>query len=678
MAKISVVIPIYNVEKYIKDCLESICNQTFKDIEIICVNDGTPDNSMKIVEKIAKKDKRIVIINKKNGGLSSARNAGIDAAKSEYIYFIDSDDCLKENALELLYNKLSNENLDTLFFDAENIYENEEDKENSFVEDSYYKRQFVYDGEYTGQQLFKALRNNNEYRASACLQINRLSLIKDNNIRFVEGIIHEDELFTINVCLLSKKASHLKECLYLRLVQGNSIMASSKYIKRSYGYFKALISAIDLISKYAEKEYLPIFKAYLNELHNSSSKYYKMMSRIEDQEDRKRQVDEFKDNLETKERLIFDLLIEKNVYQLNRIGNLEKKLKAQNSIKFLLKKRIAKYSGRIKSRFRDIWYKLTNKRFVSIIIPVYNCEDYLRECLDSLKKQTLKDIEIICIDDESTDSSYEILQEYAKEDKRFRVFQQKHSNAGNARNLGISKARGVYLLFLDSDDFFDENLCKKTYHFANFYKTDVLLFTAYRYDHQTKSIENYKTLLNTDYITPKTVYSGKDLKEHLYHITSSCPWTKLFSKKFVKKHNLQFQALPNSNDVYFVRSGLALADRIMAINEKLVYYRINAGGNTQAKKHKNPLSFIEAYKKVKGKLEEEGVFEDFYQTYMNVLVTEIVFNYNSTKTEEAKKNILDYLKKQGLKELGIEKINEDLIYAHERYKEYKEIMNIKN
>ena len=99
MVKVSVVIPIYNVEEYIEECLCSVLNQTLKDIEIVCVNDGTKDNSMSIVEKYKGQDDRIVIVNKENGGLSSARNAGIEQAEGEYIYFLDSDDFIAENTL---------------------------------------------------------------------------------------------------------------------------------------------------------------------------------------------------------------------------------------------------------------------------------------------------------------------------------------------------------------------------------------------------------------------------------------------------------------------------------------------------------------------------------------------------------------------------------------------------
>ena len=109
--KVSLVIPVYNVEKYIRQCLESVIDQTLKDIEIIIVNDGTRDNSMEIVEEYIS-DERIKIINKENGGLSSARNTGILAAQGKYICFIDSDDFIEKTMMEELYNKIEETNSD--------------------------------------------------------------------------------------------------------------------------------------------------------------------------------------------------------------------------------------------------------------------------------------------------------------------------------------------------------------------------------------------------------------------------------------------------------------------------------------------------------------------------------------------------------------------------------------
>ena len=104
MPKISVIIPVYNVEKYLSRCLDSVCSQTFNDIEIICINDCSPDNSAEILQEYAEKDKRIRIINKeKNGGLSAARNSGFAVATGEYIYFLDSDDWIELDFLEKMY-----------------------------------------------------------------------------------------------------------------------------------------------------------------------------------------------------------------------------------------------------------------------------------------------------------------------------------------------------------------------------------------------------------------------------------------------------------------------------------------------------------------------------------------------------------------------------------------------
>lgn len=112
--KISIIIPVYNVELYLEKCLNSIINQTYKNIEIICINDGSKDNSLNILKKYQKKDKRITIIDKKNNGLSSARNNGIKVSTGEYITFVDSDDWLEKNAIEILYNTIKKENVDVV------------------------------------------------------------------------------------------------------------------------------------------------------------------------------------------------------------------------------------------------------------------------------------------------------------------------------------------------------------------------------------------------------------------------------------------------------------------------------------------------------------------------------------------------------------------------------------
>ena len=116
--RVSIIIPIYNVEQYIEECLLSAMRQTLKEIEIICVNDGSTDDSMGIVRKYAREDPRIRIVEKENGGLSSARNAGMDAAKGEYILFLDSDDWILPETLEEIYDSAVKNDLDNVYFNA--------------------------------------------------------------------------------------------------------------------------------------------------------------------------------------------------------------------------------------------------------------------------------------------------------------------------------------------------------------------------------------------------------------------------------------------------------------------------------------------------------------------------------------------------------------------------------
>lgn len=113
---ISVIMPVYNVENYIEKCLDSVCNQSFKDLEIICVNDGSTDNSLKLLEDYAKRDSRIKIITQENGGIGHARNTGLKNATGEYVLFVDSDDFLCENSLDELYYNINSNNSDLVIF----------------------------------------------------------------------------------------------------------------------------------------------------------------------------------------------------------------------------------------------------------------------------------------------------------------------------------------------------------------------------------------------------------------------------------------------------------------------------------------------------------------------------------------------------------------------------------
>ena len=220
--KVSVIIPVYNVEDYIEKCLDSVVNQTLKEIEIIVVNDGAKDNSMKKIEKYFS-DSRIKIINKQNGGLSSARNAGLKIAKGEYISFIDSDDFIEEKMLEDLYSE--NENADIVFSDNFNY---------NMLDSKVLKEKRIFP--------FDNIVNKGSYicmYSSAVVwnKIYKREFLEKNNLKFIEGIIHEDDIFTIKSHFLAEKVKYIKKFhYYYRINRKDSIMSNKAKNKHLENY----------------------------------------------------------------------------------------------------------------------------------------------------------------------------------------------------------------------------------------------------------------------------------------------------------------------------------------------------------------------------------------------------------------------------------------------------------
>lgn len=244
LPKVSVIIPFYNVEKYIGECLESALNQTLKEIEIICVDDGSTDNSYEIVDEYKRKNENIKIIQKENGGQSSARNVALKIAKGKYVYFLDSDDCILPTTLEDTYQKAEKEQLDIVCFNTVAIFESEEMKD----EYRFYENSYIRTGDYssvqTGQSMFAKMREKYEFFVPVWFQIFRRSLIEENHLSFYEGIIHEDNLFTVQCFMLAKKVGYIDRSYHHRRIRVGSTMTSKIDMRNVEGY---LVSYAELL-----------------------------------------------------------------------------------------------------------------------------------------------------------------------------------------------------------------------------------------------------------------------------------------------------------------------------------------------------------------------------------------------------------------------------------------------
>lgn len=255
MTKISVIIPVYNIEKYISKCIDSILCQNFEGIEIILVNDGSTDNSFEILEKYRKKYPDIIkVINKKNGGQGSARNEGIKAALGKYISFVDGDDWLDENTYSLAYQIIEKEKADILFWNIKWVYE---------------------DGRVKPHPIFPNIEVNNLNKKyvlsdpSPCNKLIKREIFEKNNLFFPENFIYEDFALIPSLSKYASKIVYTDKINYNYRQRLNSTMLQTKYNPK----FLDIIKAFDFLKKslektdyYTELEYLGIFQ--LGYLHS--------------------------------------------------------------------------------------------------------------------------------------------------------------------------------------------------------------------------------------------------------------------------------------------------------------------------------------------------------------------------------------------------------------------------
>ena len=210
---------------------------------------------------------------------------------------------------------------------------------------------------------------------------------------------------------------------------------------------------------------------------------------------------------------------------------------------------------------------------ISVIVPVYNAEPYLRKCLDCLVSQTLKDIEIICVDDGSTDSSLNILKTFAEQENRIKIIEQEHKNAGAARNAGLDVARGKYLSFLDADDLFELDMLERAYKEAETHSTEVLIFDADIFDDNSgKPLPAY-WIIDKTYIPNKDVFSADDIRDKIFTAFFMVAWNRLYNARYILDRNLRFQEIEKQNDSYFSVMSLIYANRIRCIDSVFVHYR---------------------------------------------------------------------------------------------------------
>ena len=314
---------------------------------------------------------------------------------------------------------------------------------------------------------------------------------------------------------------------------------------------------------------------------------------------------------------------------------------------------------------------------ISVIIAVYNSEKYLAKCLDSVVNQTFKDIEILCVNDGSVDKSLDMLEEYAKKDDRIKIFTKENEGLGgaSARNYGLDRAIGQYVIILDSDDFFERDMLGKSLDIAKRLDVDIVVMGGDEYDDSTCSFREVHSILNRDVIPDKEVFSYIDCAKDIFMLSQGMAWNKLFRREFIDDYGLRFQPIKYTDDAYFTFSSMVLAKRIAVLDKKMCHYRVNTGTNQTSGIASYPDSSYVPYLKIKNFLVERGIYEDVKQSFINCVTVFIRYCYDSIDEYEAYCYLHNKLKDEVFENLDISNKPEEYFYDPLAFKWVKQVEN---
>ena len=632
--KVSVIVPVYNNAQYLHECIDSIISQTLKEIEIIIVNDGSTDPvAVEILNEYARKDSRIKLIHKKNTGYGHTMNIGIDNATGEYIGIVESDDYITKDMYYILYNTAKKNMLTVIKSNTEEFYVKNTNKIN-FVKFPFFKTKEKYNKKInprTNKYIF-----NNMILNQTGIYLNMF--IKNNKIKFNEspGASFQDIGFYFQVFCFADYVYFIDKYLY-KLRRSNS--ESSIYSKEKvfcapcefafvYSFLKK--AAIDNI--FIDVFIMRKFISYNFTLNRIDKQYKELfLSHIKE---------EFR-QLNNKNQINFKLWEKKYINIYKEMFCSEDHINAKETVTF------------------------------SIIIACFNAEKFINRCLDSVLAQTYKNFEIICIDDGSTDNTPHILNKYNNISPQIKIISQKNQGAGNARNNGLSIAKGKFLFFLDADDFIDKSLLQKSYNKLNNSKLDFIVFGSKGCNHSNGKEICLDWSINKKFIPSIKPFNIDDVKNNKFRVFNWWVWDKIYRSEFIKKYQVKFTEYFRAEDLYFGMLAYIFAKQIDIIEEQLITHTMEnntSASMTRDKYYETPLVTL---KMIKQTMLKNCCFEKYEDDFIKWLIRYLLW-FSSTLTNEYSKKLKDKFTKYYYTYFNINKIKnyEDYEHSFDKFKKH--------
>ncbi len=632
MPRFSIIVAVYNAEQYLDECLDSICGQTCGDFEVICINDGSTDSSREILSDRSFSDARIRVIDKANGGPSSARNDGLRISQGEYVCFLDADDQLEPYALEKMSAVLEEGPYDALVFGWSYFPAKLADR---FVREHANVRDAVYP-QFAPELLFEEM--SNPYLRIA---IRRAALL-ESGVLFDESLrVGEDSVFLFSLYPRIGAVKLFSDKLYrYRLPHEGSIMADYKY-DVPHLCICDLNAAICIFARWKQEGLLEKYASQLMKWFVHGQLYTILRQPVELREQltavvkhmwcanlTSDELESLEVNDETKQliRIVLDAsdegvlsVSEKELsralfaWRIAEYGAADLLVTAaERAVAKLLENRhmLLKSSEREEDdgsteqmegrsayetvedqpvevqasslaalmQSGEVGSTPTSGPLVSVIVPVYNVEKFLDQALDSIQAQTLADIEIICVNDGSTDGSPEILKKRAALDERVKIINKPNGGYGSACNLGFAEARGTWIAIVEPDDWIAPEMYQAMTDYAASFpmQVDIVKTPYWRIwmpdtDQQRRVNCSYRGRIKPAAQPFKLTDPG------VTHLIIHHPsiWSALYRKDFLDRCNIRMREIPGAGwaDNPFLAETLCQAESIVYLDEPFYSYR---------------------------------------------------------------------------------------------------------
>ena len=596
--RISVIIPFYNTAAYLPRCIESVLNQSCRDLEIILVDDGSTDDSLQICEAYAKKDPRIVLISQENRGNTAARKAGVKACRGEYVMFVDSDDWIGTDLAALLYEQAQKHRADLVVSNVLKIRAGGREEE---------RRNLIAPGVYTnpGDAVKKLFFDYEDCRYGILpylfAKLYRRELAVRSMEKIDDRIQYDEDRALVWTCLMQDITAVFVDSrayYYCQRAEGLVRARDELYLAKInyfYCYMRRLFAQEDGILRKQLERYVAwnVQIAFQWKLGMGEGVLPKAQGNGGES-----RPDDHRKSPDSRKRPV-------SGSEMNAAGVPDP---AGHNVK------------------------------VSVIIPSLNAAGQIRECLDSVRRQTLPELEILCVDAGSTDGTAAILEEYAALDNRIRYLQSERKSYGFQMNAGIEAAGGEYIGIVEPDDYVAEDMFEKLYDAAHGNRLDYVKSNFYKFvDYRGR--RHYRKWERSYWGQSGDIFGRvillKETPRALVYGDHGNIWSGIYRREFVLERKIRFHETPGAS---YQDTGFALlcsleAERVMFVED--CFYRYRQGGTGASVRSQDKHSVIIAeYAWIWEQMKSRGLTDEVCRSfYMVMKFHSYLWNYNRLRPE---------------------------------------------